>query len=376
MVEKPRVYFTTTVFTDIASNPKVSQKVREEILKAWNDLNRVAEVEVFKGRFPDASEIKKEITDPRTRFVGCHLSHKIDADWLARSNVVAVSTATMGFDHVGQAQGVIITHTPGVLNNAVGDYTVALIETTLRNTTGLHDRVWSGNWKAGEKWDLDGDLSRSLDNQVLGIVGLGEIGIELARRVQPWNVKILYYDIIRREELETQYKMEFRPDMRSVFKEADIVSLHIPLNKQTQGIINKALFLEMKDGALLVNTARGGILNTADLLDVLDSGKKKINYATDVFETEPIPQETLDKFRSIKKKYPELRFVFMPHNASADANTRGTMAKMIFEDLYWLVTSKNIDDLKKCRIIPSQKQALIGEKNVDQFRIRKYWKGA
>jgi glyoxylate reductase len=369
MPAKPRVYITTTVFDDIAKNQLLSKDVRDEIDKAWKDLRSVADVAVFNGRFPEPGEIKKQIADPKTRFIGCHLSHKIDAESLAKSNVVAVCTATMGFDHVGQAQGVIITHTPGVLNLAVGDYTVALIETALRNTSGLHERVWSGEWsKNAQPWDLDGDVSRSLDGQVLGIVGLGEIGIELARRVQPWKVKILYYDIVRREDVEKQFKMEFRPDMKSIFKEADIVSLHIPLNKQTQGIVNRSLLSEMKD------TARGGILNTADLIELLDSGAMKINFATDVFETEPIPLDVLERFKAIKRKHPDLRFVFMPHNASADGNTRGTMAKMLLEDLYWLITSKRIDDLKKCRIVAAQKKALFDEGKVADFRITKYWK--
>jgi glyoxylate reductase len=375
MPTKPRVYITTTVFGDIAKNQLLSKNVRDEIDKAWKDLKSVSDVVVFNGRFPEQAEIKKQLADPKTKFIGCHLSHKIDAESLAKSNVVAVCTATMGFDHVGQVPGIIITHTPGVLNLAVGDYTVALIETALRNTNGLHERVWSGDWtQKSLPWDLDGDISRALDGQVLGIVGLGEIGIELARRVQPWKVKILYYDIVRREDAEKQFNMEFRPDMKNIFKEADIISLHIPLNKQTQGIVNKALLSEMKDGSLLVNTARGGILNTADLIELLDSGAKRINFATDVFEIEPIPLDVLEKFKAIKQKHPDLRFVFMPHNASADGNTRGTMAKMLLEDLYWLVISKKIDDLKKCRIVAVQKKALFDEGKVADYRISKYWK--
>jgi glyoxylate reductase len=371
MSEKPRIYITTNVFNEIATNQRVSQKVRDEIVNAWETLQSIANVDVFDGRFPDADVLEQEITDPRTRFVGCHLSHKIEQSWLDNSNVVAVCTATMGFDHVGQVPGVLITHTPGVLNNAVGDYTVALLETALRNTNGLHDYVWSGRWEAGEKWDLDGNLSRSLDGQVLGIVGLGEIGTELARRTKPWGVKILYYDIMRREDLEATYDMEFREDMASVFQEADIVSLHIPLNPQTAGCINRDLLSLMKDNALLVNTARGGILNAGDLLDLLEEGKA-INFASDVFDPEPIAADQLERFRAVKEKYPERRFVLMPHNASADANTRGTMARMLFEDLYWLTTSKGVDDLASCRIIALQKKA-IAESGIEQFRISQYW---
>ncbi|MHA1717254.1 MAG: 2-hydroxyacid dehydrogenase, partial [Promethearchaeota archaeon] len=209
--------------------------------------------------------------------------------------------------------------------------------------------------------------------QCLGIIGLGEIGSELARRVQPWNVKILYNDIQRKEAMEKELGLEYRKDLKSIFKEADIVSLHIPLNEKTRGIIDKTLLAEMKPYSLLVNTARGGVINTNDLLELLESGDAKINCAFDVYETEPLDPKILKRFKEIQTRDPNLRFTFTPHNASADANTRVKMAIMLLEDLAWLAGSRNLDDIKPCRIIPPQKHEIFIENKIESYRIFKYW---
>ncbi|MHA1794205.1 MAG: 2-hydroxyacid dehydrogenase [Promethearchaeota archaeon] len=370
---KPKVYFTSNVFKEISRNPKVAEPIRKKINDAWEKLNSVALVEIHDGRFPPDGEIKEKILDPGVRFVGCHLSHAIREEWLEKSNVIAVSTSTMGYDHVGRAPGVLITHTPGVLQNAVADYTAALILSNLRNIVDLHDFVWSGSWVPGKKWDLDQDLSRALDNQVIGLIGLGEIGSEVARRLKPWNVKILYNDLHRKEQLESELGLEFRSSLEDIFAEADIVSLHVPLNSKTRGLINGSLLSRMKDHSLLVNTARGGIINHGDLLDLLEQGDIKINLAFDVHDPEPLDLATLNRYKKIKEDQPELRFIFMPHNASADADTRGKMAIMLLEDITWLVTSRGITDIKRCRIIPSQKRDLFDQGLIDDYRIKKYW---
>ncbi|MFX0101621.1 MAG: NAD(P)-dependent oxidoreductase [Candidatus Hodarchaeota archaeon] len=370
---RPKVYFTTNVFEEINENIKVGQEIKEKIKNLWKELRNVADVEIHQGRFPSSQEIKEKILDPSIRFVGCHLSHKIEAEWLEKSNVIAVSTSTAGYDHVGKVPGIIITHTPSVLQNTVADYTMALILSNLRNIIALHDKVWSGSWKPGEKWDLDENLSRALDNQVVGIIGLGEIGAEVLRRLQPWNVKVLYHDITRVENLEKIFNLEYRSDLRRIFKESDIVTLHMPLNPHTKGIINKTLLKEMKDYSLLVNTARGGVINTNDLLELLENGEVKINLAFDVHETEPLDLDILNRFKKVAQGNPELRFVFAPHNASADANTRGKMTIMLLEDITWLVKSTNIDDLKDCRIVKQQRKELQAEKGIKQYRIKKYW---
>ncbi|MHA1682304.1 MAG: 2-hydroxyacid dehydrogenase [Promethearchaeota archaeon] len=372
-MSKPTVFLTSSVFREISLNPKVSGVVKEGIARAWDALEAVAIVDEFNGRFPDPDVIKRKVLDPAVRFVGCHLSHAIEEDWLRESNVVAVSTSTMGFDHVGKAPGVIITHTPRVLQNTVADYTVALILSNLRNIVGLHETVWGGSWKAGQKWDLDENLSTALDRQVVGLIGLGEIGSEVARRLKPWNVKILYFDVNRREGLESTLGLEFVGDMKRVFAEADLVSLHLPLNDGTKGIIDASCLSAMKDNALLVNTARGGVINTPDLLSLLESGKQ-INLAFDVHETEPLEAGTLMRFKTVAEENPGLRFVMAPHNASSDANTRGKMAIMLLEDLAWLAGSKKINDIRNCRIIKKQKEDIFDGGNVGRYRINNYWK--
>lgn len=371
-VSKPGVFVASNVFREIAAHPKVPGPVREAIARAWANLEAAACVQVFDGRFPSGELLARKIADPSVRFVGCHLSHHIPEKVLAASNVVAVCTATAGFDHVETCDGVLVTHTPGVLHRAVADYTVALALATLRNVVDLHGRVWTGAWTAGDQWDLDADMSRSLDGQVVGLVGLGEIGKEVARRLAPWGVRVLYHDVARQEAFERDAGV-IHATMQEIFEEADVISLHLPLVPATRHVIGKDLLSRVKDGALLVNTARGGVLDTGALLHLLESGEKAINVALDVHEQEPLDAATLARFVAIKASRPDLRFTLMPHNASSDAGTRGTMAVMMLEDLHRLVTSRRPEDLEPCRLIPAHRQALFTDGKVASFRIHHYW---
>jgi lactate dehydrogenase-like 2-hydroxyacid dehydrogenase len=128
----------------------------------------------------------------------------------------------------------------------------------------------------------------------------------------------------------------------------------------------------MKPNALLVNTARGPIINTEELLVLLESKEISINLAFDVYEEEPIPPEMLERFKQILAIQPDLRFTFIPHNASADADTRGQMAIMELEDLLAFATATSVEDLAPVRLIPPHRKRIeAGE--VSSFRIQKWF---
>ncbi|MBD3186765.1 hypothetical protein GF325_08070 [Candidatus Bathyarchaeota archaeon] len=370
---KPKTFITTSVFKDIINHPRMGEDARNRIRDAWKALEEVSEVEIFEGRFPDEALIRKAILDPAVRFIGCHLSHEIKPEWLEQSNIIAVATSTMGYDHVGKVPGVLITHTPSVLQATVADYTMALILANLRNIISLHETVWNGEWEPGQKWDLDGNLSKALDGQVVGLIGLGEIGSEVARRLVPWNTKTLYFDIDRKPHLERDLGLIYESSIEMIFKEADVISLHVPLNDNTRGMFDKRYLSLMKPSSLLVNTARGGIINTGDLLDLLEADDIKVHLAFDVHETEPIDPDILQRFRKIKENNPDLRFVFTPHNASADVNTRGEMAAMLLEDLARIAGSTKPEDIEECRLIGRQRQDLKDGK-MESYRIHGFWK--
>lgn len=373
MGTKPNVYLTSNVFEQIAVNEKISQDIRDKIKKLWDHLNSISNLKVFDGRFPDKKVIAEVIEKFQPKILGCHLSHPITNDLLKNSNIISITTSTAGYNHIQRTEkdDILITHTPGVLHETVADYTIALIMSCLRNVIDLHEYVWEGKWIPEHKWDLDQSLSSVIDNKVLGILGMGEIGAELLKRLYPWGMKILYYDIKRREDLEGLCpNIIFKENLGDIFKEADILSIHIPLNIYTEKIINRDLLKLMKKNALLINTARGPILDLEALLDLLEKKEININIALDVFPIEPVDQQTLQRLKKIKREQPEIRMILMPHNASADADTRGKMNIIFLEDIIKIIESKSLEDLKEVRIIPEHRAKL----NECDWKIYQYWK--
>ena len=374
-IYRPKVYFTSKVFTykEIGSNEKISGFLRKTIRDLWNHLDRISEVKIFNGRFPTEEQIKKELDTFNPCILGCHLSHNISSEILRSSNLFAVSTSTAGYDHIQRTEkdDIIITHTPGVLHETVADYTIAIIMANLRNLIDLHKYLWDNKWTSDDKWDLDKSLSSVITDKTLGIIGLGEIGKEVVKKLYPWGVKILYNDNNQKKDFEKYYPLiEFRENIEEIFRISDIISLHIPLNQSTEKLINRNLLKLMKKDSLLVNTARGGILDLETLLDMLEKKEIKINFAFDVFSTEPIDSFTLNRLKKIKKDQPDIRMIFIPHNASADANTRAKMVIIFLRDIIKIIKSSSIEDLKKINIILEHKNQLA-EKN---WRIHKYWR--
>lgn len=371
---RPKVYFTSNVFSPsvISSNNKIDQTSKELIRLLWIKLNKIAEPKIFEGRFPEEAEIQKDVQDFNPDIIGCHLSHLISSNILSNSNIIAVCTATAGYNHIEKTKkdDIIITHTPGVLHETVADYTITLIMANLRNLIDLHNFVWNGKWSAMNKWDLDQNLTSSISNKVIGIVGLGEIGKELVKRLYTWGLRILYNDIHSMEKFEKSYpNIEFRSKLEDLFRESDIITLHIPLNKSTEKIINKNLLKLMKKDALLVNTSRGLVLDFNGLLELLEEGEIKINLSLDVYPIEPIDSESLNKIKKIKDLNPELRILLMPHNASADTITRVKMLTMFLEDIINILESKCINDLTTVHLIPEQKSKI----STKHWRIYSYW---
>ena len=374
MSHKPRVLLTSRVFgpEEIGANEKISKEIRIQIKNLWESLTSLADLTIFNGRFPDDDQIKALIKSSNPNIIGCHLSHNLTSEMLENPDIFALSTSTAGFNHINRCpeDDILITHTPGVLHDTVADYSVALIMANLRNIIDLHNYVWNESWTTKDKWDLDQSLSSIIKNKILGIVGLGEIGKEIVRHLYPWGIKILYYDINRNVEFEDKFKnIEFKENLQELFKEADIISINVPLNAHTENLISWDLLKLMKKGSLLINTARGPILDINALLDLLEQRVIQINIALDVFPIEPLDPNTLERLRKIKQEIPEIRMILMPHNASADADTRGKMVIIFLEDIIKIIESSGPEDLDGVRIIPEHRKQLSEKK----WRIHKYW---
>ena len=374
MSAKPKVYLTSNVFSPeaIGSNDKITQSIKERISNLWQQLNDAAILKVFNGRFPTENQIQEDITTFNPDILGCHLSHPISSELLEHSKIFAISTSTAGYNHIQRTlkDDILITHTPGVLHETVADYTIALIMANLRNIIDLHNYVWEGLWTLKDKWDLDQNLSYVIHNKTLGIIGMGEIGKEILKRLYPWGVKIVYYDLKKFDDLDDLYPhIEFKQNLEEIFREADIISLHIPLNKETENLINHDLLKLMKQNSLLINTARGRVLKLDDLLSLLEKTEIKINFCFDVFPEEPIDPKTLNRIQKIKERHPDIRIILMPHNASADADTRGKMDILFLEDIIQIIKSSCLNDLQHIHLIPEHRNKLFEKK----WLITNYW---
>ena len=229
-----------------------------------------------------------------------------------------VSNFGVGYDRVGaQAlarRGVVLTNTPGVLDAATADLAFALLLAVRRQVVAGDRFVRSGDWTGS--WS-EGGLAEELSGSTLGIVGLGRIGSAVARRARGFDLRVLY---TRRRPAESD-PGEFR-ELEALLVESDLVSIHAPLTAETEGLLDARRLALLRDGAVLVNTARGEIVDEAALVAELVSGR--ISAGLDVFAHEPeVPQGLLG--------LPNV--VLTPHIGSATRQTREAMTRLVVDNL-------------------------------------------
>ncbi|MBO8140706.1 MAG: phosphoglycerate dehydrogenase [Firmicutes bacterium] len=192
--------------------------------------------------------------------------------------IARYGTGTDNVDLVAASQrGIVVTNTPGANRIAVAELTLALMFALARHIPMAHDGVRRGGWER--------PLGMELRGKVLGLVGAGRIGIEVARLARAVGMNVVYYDWVRRRETEEELGLRFAP-MEDLLPQADVISLHVPLTESTRHLIGAKQLARLKPGALLINTARGGIIDEVALVQALDDGRIG-GAALDVFEHEP-----------------------------------------------------------------------------------------
>jgi glyoxylate reductase len=258
-----------------------------------------------------------ELAGPRPDVEGLVVANEhVPLDLLPSLQVVA--NFGVGYDRVGveacRERGVVVTNTPGVLDDATADLAFALILATRRGVvegdTAVRSGAWTGSWS-------DGRLFEELTGSTLGIVGLGRIGTAVAKRAHGFELRILY---AQRHRADTELA-EFR-ELDVLLTEADIVTLHVPLTPETDGLIDARRLGLLRDGRCLVNTARGEIVDEKALVAELVSGR--LRAGLDVFVDEPhVPAELLG--------LPNV--VLTPHLGSATRQTRWAMTRLVVDNL-------------------------------------------
>lgn len=257
----------------------------------------------------------------------CLLTDKIDAQLMdAAPKLKVVSNMAVGFDNINVPEatkrGIIVGNTPGVLTETTADFAWTLIMATGRRVAEGDRWTRSGKWKTWGPMIL---LGYDIHHATLGIVGCGRIGLEMAKRARGFDMKVLYYDSVRRKpEEEKQFGLEFIPNLYDLLARADFVTVHVPLMPETRHMISTKEFAAMKKTAIFVNTSRGPVVDQKALYEALKSGKI-FAAGLDVTEVEPIPMD--DPLLTLEN------CLIAPHIASASVATRTKMATMAAANL-------------------------------------------
>jgi len=254
------------------------------------------------------------------------LEDRVDAELMdaAGPGLKVIAQYAVGLDNIdleaARERGIVVTHTPGVLTDATADLAFALLTAAARRVVEGHDYVRRGQWKT---WHPELLLGPELYGATVGVVGFGRIGQAFARRARGFDMEVLYTSRHRKPEAEAELNAK-HVELNELIERSDFVSLHTPLTPETMQLMNAERLGRMKEGAILINTARGKVVDTAALLDALENGPL-FAAGLDVTDPEPLPAD-----------HPLLdhpRVVVTPHIGSAGRQTRLKMAEMVTGDV-------------------------------------------
>jgi lactate dehydrogenase-like 2-hydroxyacid dehydrogenase len=303
---KPSVLVTKRIY------PEAVEFLRKSFEVDYVDSDDGLTADQLRERARGKSAIVSQLTD------------RLDAAALeSLDGVLVIANVAVGFDNIdvpaATRKGILVTNTPDVLTETTADFAFALLISAARRIAEGHAFVHSGQWR---RWTIDLLVGHDVHHRTLGIFGMGRIGQAMARRGRGFSMRILYNDAQRASEaLEKEIGLEF-VSKEELLRQADFVSLHVPLMPSTRKLIGSPELALMKPTAILVNTARGPVVDEAALADALE--KKQIAYAgLDVFEAEP---KVHPKFLTLQN------VVLAPHIASASVDTRRRMSMMAAEN--------------------------------------------
>ncbi|HNH79962.1 MAG TPA: D-glycerate dehydrogenase [Anaerolineales bacterium] len=252
----------------------------------------------------------------------CLLTEKIDGELMdaAGPQLKVISSMSVGVDHIdvaaATARGIPVGNTPGVLTDATADQAFALMLAAARRVTEAERFLRAGKWVT---WQPSLLLGADLVGATLGIVGFGRIGQAIAKRAQGFDLRVLYHSP------NAQPAYGAKPvDLDTLLRESDFVSINVPLKAETRHLVNAEFLAKMKPNAILVNTARGGVLDQTALYDALKS-KRIFAAALDVTDPEPLPMDC-----------PLLELencIIVPHLGSASQKTRDMMSLLAAQNL-------------------------------------------
>ncbi|PIC83520.1 D-glycerate dehydrogenase [Sporosarcina sp. P1] len=300
---KPTVYICREMPEEMIAPVREYYEVR-----MWESTSEAVPRDVLLKEVADADALWTVISD------------QIDEEVLnAAPSLQLIVNMAVGYNHIdvkaAAARNITVTNTPDVLTETTADLAFALLMATARDLIGAENMLREGRWTS---WEPLGFTGMDVYGATLGIVGMGRIGEAVMKRAKGFDMDVLYHNRNRKSEMEDMYGCRYAglPDLLA---SSDFVLILVPFSEETKGMIGEKQLSQMKETGILINVARGGIVDEDALFDALRT--KKIHAAgLDVFETEPVPLD-----------HPLLTLpnvTVLPHIGSATVKTRKAMMKL------------------------------------------------
>ncbi|MBO3801077.1 MAG: D-glycerate dehydrogenase [Thermoproteota archaeon] len=290
-----------------------------------DELKKYANVVELKKDYPlQGEELIKSAVDADG--IICLLTDKFTKEVIENlQSVKIISTVSAGYDHIdleeATKKGIYVFNAADPLTISVAEFAFALMLSVARRVVEGDKLIREGNWKSG--WSLTFMLGRELKGKTLGIVGLGKIGKEIAKRAKCFGMNVIYYSRTRKLDFEEEYKVTFK-DFQSVLSESDFLILSVSLTPETKNMIGKRELSLMKKDAFLINISRGAVVDEEALIEALKN-KVIAGAALDVFQKEPVNRSNvLVSFENV---------VLTPHIASATVEARKGMAELAVKNM-------------------------------------------
>ena len=298
---------------------------------ALTRLLEAVDAEVWPEELPPDQNTLLEKTAGRDGLL-CLLTDRIDSTLLdaTEPQLKVISNCAVGVDNVdltaATLRGIPVGNTPGILTETTADFAFALLMSAARRVVEGDAYVRAGKWQT---WGLTTLLGDDIHGATLGIIGYGRIGQAMARRAAGFEIRVLVFD----PDFDDADDRVTKTDLATLLAESDFISLHTPLNKHTHHLISTDELVQMKPSAILINTARGPVVDPDALYTALKEGQIA-RAALDVTDPEPIPAS-----------HPLLslnNLIIAPHIASASQATRGKMAAMAVDNLLAGLTGERL----------------------------------
>jgi glyoxylate reductase len=321
--------------------PKVfiTRRIAQEAIDL---INKYAEVDIWEeNHTPPREEFLRRLADSD----GLVLWGEDKIDGLAMdatSRLKVIANISMGYDNIdvesATERGILVSNTPGVVTETTADLTIALLLAISRRLVETVNLTVRGEWQLWGPMDM---LGLDVHHKTLGIIGCGRIGAAVAKRAKGFSMKVIYYCRQRRQD-EAGLGIEYAKDIPTLLSQSDFVTIHVPLTKETKHIIGAKELACMKPTAILVNAARGKVVDQKALYEALK--RKQIwGAAIDVTEEEPIPSDdpllTLDNI------------IITPHIGTQTGETGTNMSVLAAENVVAGLKGKPMPTCVNCHLL-------------------------